>query len=184
MQLDGEITTSPTSRPMTLRVRVPVRLAFGAGFGRPGADVRKTVVLDVMGYTNGTIGCAEAKIEERDENPLSDTEQAALGPFAAKSETSRKAALDAYPRQGSQRRRVIHALRYHGDSTREELAAHTSLSENSVRPRVRELIEGGWIEETDHTRKTTRGSEAVLLGLTNKARDQIGIELERDADAA
>jgi hypothetical protein len=70
MQLDGEITTSPTSRPMTLRVRVPVRLAFGPGFGRPGADVCKMVVLDVMGFTNGSIGCSEAKVEDRE--PLSE----------------------------------------------------------------------------------------------------------------
>jgi len=124
----------------------------------------------------GGVAVAPQSIDDREPESLSDLEQAKLGPFAADSKTSRQAALDTYPRQGSQRRRLITALAFHGASTREELAGHTSMSENSVRPRVRELIDGGWIEETDHTRMTTRGSDATLLDLTFKAREQLGTE--------
>lgn len=181
MELDGEITTSPTARPMALRVSVPVRLQFGAGFGRSGADTRKTVVLDIMGYTNGTIGCTTPTIEDRAESALSDPSENQLGPFVRDSETSRKAALDAYPRQGNQRSRILGKLRSSGPATREELAVLLMLSENTIRPRVKELIEGGWIEETDHTRETSRGSEATLLDVTRKAREHFAIELQRNA---
>lgn len=134
---------------------------------------------EVAELTASVLDC----LEREEGAELSDLYAKQLGPFVAKSETSRKASLDAYPRQGSQRRRLITALAYHGASTREELAGHTSLSENSVRPRVRELIDGGWIEETDHTRMTTRGSDAALLDLTFKAREQLGAERHARADA-
>lgn len=101
-------------------------------------------------------------------------ETRSLGPFVRDSDTSRKAALDAYPRQGSQRARIIGSLSYAGDATRDELMLRTGLGHSSVGPRVKELIEGGWVQETDHTRKTSRGSEAVLLTLTYKAREELG----------
>lgn len=128
------------------------------------------------------IAVADCIIAER-EAPLSNPGESKLGPFARDSATSRKAALDAYPRQGSQRSRIIGSLAMEGGATREELAIRLALSENTIRPRVRELIDGGWIEESDHTRPTTRGSDATILELTHKARDERAIRLRQQGQA-
>lgn len=99
-----------------------------------------------------------------------------MGPFARKSETSRQAALANYPRSGTQRARILAAI-LAGTSgrTREELAGQLKLPDNSVRPRVRELIDGGWVvvllsDGKPVTRKTTLGNESEILVATNKAR--------------
>lgn len=109
---------------------------------------------------------------------LSDPDAKALGPFARESETSRQAALSVYPRQGSQRRLILEAFatgkgRMHG-FTREELAGWVRLPDNSIRPRVRELIEGGWITQGSKdgkpaTRPTRTGRESEVLTLTGRA---------------
>lgn len=90
-----------------------------------------------------------------------------LGPFAKGSETSRQAALDTYPRSGSHRWRILAALQAFPDGlTREELAIATSLGGDTIRPRVLELIGGGFAVETEVTRKTQKGSDATVLLVT------------------
>lgn len=89
--------------------------------------------------------------------------------------TSRKAALDNYPRSGSQRHRILLALRNRG-MTREEIEFALQLSGNAVRPRVDELMKGGWVEATDRTRKTTLGSDAEVLVATTKGLDAMASE--------
>lgn len=105
-----------------------------------------------------------------------------LGPFAQNSETSRKAALDAYPRQGSQRERILCAFaaqpRPHKNLppvgfTRDALEGVVQLSGNTIRPRVQELIEGGFLEETDRTHRTRSGSEATVLALTKRGEEEV-----------
>jgi hypothetical protein len=106
-------------------------------------------------------------------------EEDRLGPFARDSETSRQAALDAYPRQGSQRHRILLVFARQvpretaAGYTRDELEAFTSLSGNTIRPRVQELIEGGFLTETEETRRTRSGSEATVLKITHKGRAEI-----------
>lgn len=115
----------------------------------------------------------------QEQGTLDDLRQ--LGPFARESETSRQAALDAYPRQGSQRHRILTVFvsqlvgtdGSRAGYTREELERITNLSGNTIHPRVQELIQGGFIEETDRTRRTRNGSEAVVLNITAKARTEI-----------
>lgn len=99
----------------------------------------------------------------------------ALGAFAASSDTSRQAALDNYPRSGTQRRRVLEAIGQAGEwgRTRDELAHELGLSGNAIRPRVCELSDGGFVEESGRTRKTDLGSEAAVLVLTTKGREQM-----------
>ena len=97
-------------------------------------------------------------------NPPSDFDQLEFGPFVRDSETSRQAALDNYPRQGTQRRKVLAALeRQPSGMTREEIAVTLGLPDSSVRPRVVELIRGNWIQETPRTRRTSTGSKAAVL---------------------
>lgn len=103
---------------------------------------------------------------------LSDPDELELGPFARESEASRKAALEAYPKQGTQRWRILMVLTA-GGQTRDELANALGLSPNTIRPRVRELIEGGWVEESERTRPSSAGQPAAVLELTQAARDRI-----------
>jgi hypothetical protein len=81
--------------------------------------------------------------------------------------TSRKAALAAYPRSGTQRHRILVALTGR-PMTRDDLEVALKLGGSSVHPRVLELIEGGWVEEMSETRKTRRGQDALLLKPTQK----------------
>lgn len=123
-------------------------------------------------------------------NVLMDLDEKKLGPFARESETSRKASLMAYPKQGIARHRILQELEkqdaaqtyYSGTVrgprglTRDELARSLKMSPNTVRPRVKELIEGGWVARSEHTRKSDAGLDAELLYLTDAARERIEAE--------
>lgn len=103
-----------------------------------------------------------------------------LGPFAKDSETSRQAAIDNYPRAGSQKHKILttfaaqipktdgagNLLTTRHGYTRDDLERLTHLSGNTIRPRVKELIQGGYLEETEETRPTQLGSEATVLQIT------------------
>jgi hypothetical protein len=103
-----------------------------------------------------------------------------LGPFAKDSETSRQAAIDNYPRKGSQREKILTVFaaqipKTDGDGgltterhgyTRDDLERLTNLSGNAIRPRVKELLDGGYLEETEETRPTRAGSAATVLQIT------------------
>lgn len=103
---------------------------------------------------------------------LADVHQLALGPFAKDSETSRHAALDNFPKQGSQRERVLLSL-LERPATRDELVIRLRLRGNTIRPRVKELIDGGWVRETGITHKTATGSDAAVLDVTDRAREAV-----------
>jgi hypothetical protein len=88
-----------------------------------------------------------------------------LGPFARRSETSRQAAIDNYPRSGTQRRRVYDAIVLAGQEgyTREALAAYLDMPLTTVLPRVTELKRDGLVVDTSRTRTTISGSKAAVL---------------------
>jgi hypothetical protein len=96
-----------------------------------------------------------------------------LGPFQSHSRTSRQAALDNYPRSGTQRWRIIEALAETPEGlTREQLSELLGIVLNSILPRVVELLNAGWIEESGGTRKTRQRCNAAVLVLTTRARTQ------------
>jgi DNA-binding MarR family transcriptional regulator len=117
-----------------------------------------------------------AKYADEPRRELTDPDVRELGPFARDSETSRQAAIANYPKQGTQRWRIIDYIGRRpaegrgSGATRNELSYVLDLSENSIRPRVRELVEGGWIEETERTRLTDMGRDATVLVLTDRGR--------------
>lgn len=82
-------------------------------------------------------------------------------------DTSHDAAARVKPRSGTQRRRVMDAIR---DShmrglpglTDEQVATITGLSLNSVRPRRQELQKAGWVEATDYRQETSSGGMAIV----------------------
>lgn len=120
---------------------------------------------------------------------LSDPDAKSLGAFARDSETSRQAALAVYPRQGTDRWKILYLLDLASKSgmpghTRDEIARHVGLPGNTVRPRVRELMDGGWVEQArDEDGKLIRrlsdaGHPADVLRLTALAREAIRREHE------
>lgn len=95
-----------------------------------------------------------------------------LGAFSGSApDTSRKAAIDNYPRSGSQRLLVLEKVMATGlrGLTRDDISVITGLPPNVATPRVKELVEGGWLDETDRTRKTRSGSDATVLIASQKA---------------
>jgi hypothetical protein len=89
-------------------------------------------------------------------------------------ETEREAALAVYPRTGTARRRVLDAIALAGDRgmTDEELSLSLELRLYTAAPRRHELLEDGWVEDSQQRRPTTTGSLAVVWKLTPAGWDQ------------
>ena len=87
-------------------------------------------------------------------------------------DTARLAALQVRPRTGSQRARVLDLIQSFNEwgLTRDEISQILSLSPNTVRPRVRELVEGGHVVVSDQRRKTVTGADAEVLVASRHAR--------------
>jgi hypothetical protein len=88
--------------------------------------------------------------------------------------TSAAAAAAVEPRTGTQRRRILDAVwavardpRMVG-MTDVELGAATGISPNSLRPRRKELVDGGWLEDSGRTR-IHHGNEHIVWVLSVKA---------------
>lgn len=106
----------------------------------------------------------------------------ALGPVGSQ-DTSRKAALQNYPRSGTQRNRILRLAAHmtgqerYGGVTRDEVVVALEMKESSVHPRVLELLGGEWLEETGRTRPTRTGADAVVLAATMKGRRAVREEV-------
>lgn len=103
-----------------------------------------------------------------------------VGPHVPGSGTSKAAAISNYPRSGSQRALVLEYLQAQGPhgATRQEIAIATGLSDDSVRPRVVELIDGGWVLATERTRTTPMGEQAEVLIASARTRAEQDLKTE------
>lgn len=123
----------------------------------------------LIGADAPTATLQDGELPERAVDQLRDPAEKAMLPFASESELSRMAALQAYPRQGTQRQKIIGKLAEHPEGwTRDQLAAILGMSPNTVRPRVVELIAGGWVREAD-AGWSEAGNPAARLVLTERA---------------
>lgn len=85
-------------------------------------------------------------------------------------DTEQKAAFAVFPRSGSQRLRVLFAIAYSGDGLNDgEIEHETGIARPSVNPRRRELVYGGWVEDSGRRRPTGAGGEGAVWVLTEKA---------------
>lgn len=107
--------------------------------------------------------------------PLPDPTRNKLGPFSRNSKTSKKAAFDNMPRSGSQRRRVLEAIENNGlfGYTRHELSKDLKILDSAADARVWELLQVGWVVETERTRPTSSGSQAAVLILSDRGKRQL-----------
>ena len=87
-----------------------------------------------------------------------------LGPFHHNApDTSRQAAIDNFPRSGTQRARVLVAIARSLDGlTDHEITAITGIIPSSERPRRGELEAAGLIESSGRTRPSPTGSQATV----------------------
>lgn len=92
--------------------------------------------------------------------------------------TSAAAAAAVEPRTGTQRHALLTAVARVsrdpalGGLTDVELAAATGIRPNSLRPRRKELVDGGWLTDSGRTRQH-HGNEHIVWVLTEKARQLI-----------
>lgn len=98
-----------------------------------------------------------------------------LGAFAKDSETSRNAALMNYPKRATQKGEILACFETAGEEglTRHEAlgmmkAQGSKVELNSILPRVKELLEGDFLEATARTRATPSGAEGEVLVITTK----------------
>ena len=92
------------------------------------------------------------------------------GPAAGAAPTQREAAILAYPRTGTQRRRILDFLIGAGEhgATDEEMQKALDMNPSTQRPRRVELVEGGWVERTDRRRRTSSKTPAAVWRVTNR----------------
>lgn len=82
------------------------------------------------------------------------------------SRTAREAAVKVFPRSGTQRHRVYALIHSHGGRglTRDQVADYLGMGQNTVRPRVKELLDGAYLfVAPGFTRKTATGHKAEVL---------------------
>ena len=63
---------------------------------------------------------------------------------------------------GTVRARILDMIRLKDGLTRDELEQMLGISPNTLNPRLRELEEMGWIEDSRTTRLTRSGSPAIV----------------------
>lgn len=154
---------------MGLRERITILRDDVHRSGTYGQRMSNTAVADAL--TDILDQTAARKLRELNENTV----------IKGKSETSRLAALAILPRTASQRRRILRHLCWLEDSremhsasemrsrTRDQLGAALGMNPNSLRPRVKELIEGGWLIEVARGERSHSGNEALSLSPTLRA---------------
>lgn len=80
--------------------------------------------------------------------------------FTGKRDTSADAALAVEPKTGTQRARVLRALRKHGPMTDPELVIWLNMGPNTERPRRVELVTGGLVRDSGE-RRTHHGRDHI-----------------------
>lgn len=83
--------------------------------------------------------------------------------------TSVLAALVTLPRSRTRRYAVLEAIAAAGEHGRtdDELIGELGIPHQSVGPRRLELVEGGWIEDSERRRPTRTGADAIVWVLTD-----------------
>lgn len=83
-------------------------------------------------------------------------------------DTQVNAALMAYPKSGTARRRVLEFIEAHHGATDDEVQVGLGMNPNTQRPRRVELVEGGFIRDSGQRRKTQGGADAIVWKATGE----------------
>ena len=92
--------------------------------------------------------------------------------------TAKTAALKATPRTGTQRRQVLDFIATCDEegATDEDIQVFTLMDYSSQGPRRRELVEGGWVEDSGLTRATLAGDQVTIWKITDEGRSRLDSE--------
>ncbi len=145
------------------------------------ASCKRSEARTYAEHLEATIEELRADLAQTERGNIKEVGGKALGGFARDSKTSRKAALENYPRSGSQRWRILNHIGNQGDEgrTRQEVAEDLGMAIQSATGRITELVQGGWVRaDGDRTRKTPQKSDAEVLILTEKGRRERHADLE------
>lgn len=82
--------------------------------------------------------------------------------FMGIQETSRSAALRAYPRTGSHRHRIWSLMTSQDGMTADEVNEQTGISPNTINPTIRGLVLDGWLKDSGRRRPTRAGNDAIV----------------------
>jgi predicted ArsR family transcriptional regulator len=85
-----------------------------------------------------------------------------MAKYQPHSDTSREAAEQIEPREGTLRRLVLDYLRKFGPSTDEQMQENLEMAQNTQRPRRIELVDRGFVRDSGRTAPTKSGRAAVL----------------------
>jgi hypothetical protein len=98
-----------------------------------------------------------------------------LGGFTADSETSRQAALRNYPKSGLHRHRILMAVFRSGSQGKTFDEVRNEEKIYGADRRMSELVDAGWLERTERTRRTTHGADANVMVCSPKAVQEIQV---------
>lgn len=96
---------------------------------------------------------------------LVDPDQTHIGMFQTGApSTSRRGAIDAYPKSGTHRRTILDAVASAGERglTDEEICAAVAMGYSHTGPRRRELVDLGLVYDTGRTRTAATGSAQTV----------------------
>lgn len=113
---------------------------------------------------------------------LSNPDANTLGKFQRPTdaaETQRTAAVAAYPTTGTWRRKVLDAITDSGNygMTDEEIQDLLRMNPSTQRPRRVELVEGGWIVDSQRRRRTRARRDAVVWVTAARAHSDTRLRL-------
>lgn len=91
----------------------------------------------------------------------------APGPSRGKTDTSAAAAEKVSVSVGSARATILVAIASRGEGTREQVGKWTGIKDNTVRPRMREMLTSGYLELSGEEGVTDGGNAAELVRLTD-----------------
>jgi hypothetical protein len=98
-----------------------------------------------------------------------------LGGFTASSATSRQAAILNYPKSGLHRHRILMAVFRSGPHGKTFDEVRNEESIYGADRRMSELVDAGWLERTERTRRTIHGAEANVMVCSPKAVQEIQV---------
>lgn len=125
--------------------------------------------MDLLGLA---LDLEEAQAAEGIE--LSDPAADDIGKFRADAaRSSRDGAIAVFPRSGTQRMAVLEAIAGAGDAgvTDDEIGEILDWSYSKLGPRRRELVEGGWVEDSGRLRESNSGVDVIVWRITEAARE-------------
>lgn len=108
--------------------------------------------------------------------PLRNPEDDRIGRFSnpevsGAPETQRLAAIQVYPKTGTQRRKVLDAL-FIEDLTDEQIEDRIHIGQRQSSTRRKELENDGWVMDSGDRRKSKAGADVVVWALTPSGREQ------------